>query len=289
MKRFLFTIVLVFLVLALLLSSCSRVKKAVGADRLQDADAAVIPDDKEGDPHAESYVVSYGDETDIVVEDSDYHKVGEPVLCDSSAYGKRHAVMQYTVTDVHAYDDPHGISKDKIYVMQEVDHGQLVDTIDLDSLFDEEGKLLPDYLFVLADIKMEYVSGPEDETEHRPNVWVCYKHFPDKVVDEIIKDGETTITTPRYLDADGNLFKDEGFLGYYSSPIIGSDRGDETPTVDLDKAYYVHLNVGENTSWQEGGIVKKSTLEKYGLCFLIRNVNNKDAERVDLGDLSDKY
>ncbi len=255
MRKSLLTIFSLFLVSALLLSSCSRVKKAVGADRLQNADAAILPEDKSGDDrHAESQIVSMGDETDISVDDSEFHKIGEPFLCDYNVKGGEdpEPVLQYTVTDVHVYSDLNGIGKENILMEQHYLNGKW-GTPSVDDCLGESGKLLPEYLFVLIDVKVKYVSGPEDETEHLHNSGMRYKSFPAKKVEQITTVGDEKFIDCNYFDGDGNP---------WIPPVPSGDYWSEYTDTGSKEDGYFTLSLGQETTWQQGVVVEKSLLIK---------------------------
>lgn len=269
-----------FLAISFSLSSCARLKSAVGTDRLQNADAAILPEEKSGDaPHAESQIVSMGDETDVAVDNSELHQIGEPFLCDYNVYSGEEArpVMQYTVTDMHVYHDLDAIGKENILMEQYYSNGEWV-TPSVDDCLDENGQLLPEYLFVLIDVKVKYVSGPEDETEHLHNSGMRYKSFPAKKVEHITTVGDEKFINYDYFDEDGNPWIPPATIGDYWSEY--------TDTGSKEDGYF-SLSLGQETTWQQGVIVEKSLLLKYGIC--LENVLAMDtAEIVDLPvDLSE--
>ena len=232
MKKAFVTLIFFVLIIALVLTSCARIKSAVGIDRMENADAAVLPnkddDSKTENPKDEhnnaSVTVSMGEEMSMEIDESEFYKVGEPFLIDRNTwYASNRPVFECTVNSVSFHDDLGGIDKNKINMSMYYENGKW-HTRNIDDYLDENGKLPSEYIFVLVDVAVKYVSGPDDVVDEiYSNMGsILYNYFPvsrKKVTQQMSSPerGEWTVVDYVYLDADGNTFYSPENLGGYFS------------------------------------------------------------------------
>jgi len=281
MKKAFVTLIFFVLIIALILTSCARIKSAVGIDRMENADAAVLPnkddDSKTKNPKDEhnnaSVTVSMGEEVSMEVDESEFYKVGEPFLIDRNTwYASNQPVFECTVNSVSFHDDLGGIDKNKINMSMYYENGKW-HTRNIDDYLDENGKLPSEYIFVLVDVAVKYVSGPDDVVDEiYSNMGsILYNYFPvsrKKVTQQMSSPerGEWTFVDYVYLDADGNTFYSPENLGGYFS--VDQNTGTKADG-------HFQLAKGEEISWQRGVIVEKSFAEKHGVVYAV-SINEED-------------
>ncbi|MBQ3081377.1 MAG: hypothetical protein IJC49_02890 [Clostridia bacterium] len=275
MKKAFVTLIFFVLIIALVLTSCARIKSAVGIDRMENADAAVLPnkddDSKTENPKDEhnnaSVTVSMGEEMSMEIDESEFYKVGEPFLIDRNTwYASNRPVFECTVNSVSFHDDLGGIDKNKINMSMYYENGKW-HTRNIDDYLDENGKLPSEYIFVLVDVAVKYVSGPDDVVDEiYSNMGsILYNYFPvsrKKVTQQMSSPerGEWTVVDYVYLDADGNTFYSPENLGGYFS--VDQNTGTKEDG-------HFQLAKGEEMSWQKGILIEKSFAEKHGVVYAV--------------------
>ncbi len=275
MKKSIFILMCLCLAAVLALTSCARIKSAVGVDRMENADAAVLPNDdndsKTENPKEEhnntSVTVSMGEEVSMEIDETEFYKVGEPFLIDRNTwYASNRPIFECTVNSVSLHDDLGGIDKNKINMSMYYENRKW-HTRNIDDYLDENGKLPSEYMFVLVDVTVKYVSGADDVTDQiYSNMGsISYNYFPvsrKKVTQQMSSPerGEWTVSDYVYLDADGNPFSSPEHLGgYFSQEQNTGTKADG----------HFQLAKGEEISWQRGVIVERSFAEKHGVVYAV--------------------
>ena len=270
MKKAFVTLIFFIFISALALTSCARIKSAVGVDRMENADAAVLPnkddDSKTENPKDEhnntSVTVSMGEEASMEVDESEFHKVGEPFLIDKNTwYASNRPVFECTVNSVNICDDLGGVDSAEISMNMVYDNGKWI-SLNINDYLDENGKLLPEYMFVLVDVTVKYVSGPDDVIDEIYDVagGIRYNCFPVSRVEQITEVGGTKFVDYIYYDADGNEFTYPQHIGGYHS--LNKKTGSKEDG-------HFQLAKGEEMSWQKGILIEKSFAEKHGVVYAV--------------------
>ena len=264
----LFMLVCTFLMLSVALSSCSRIKSAVGIDRMENADMAIVPDNNSSgapikDPHAEqNQVVSVGPTEEIEKNDSPYYKIGEPMQVDLSIRSEKGStIFQYTVTDMKILTNVSGI--DNITMLSYMDENGNIQKRKLEDYIDENGNLKDDYLYVVLDINTKYITGYDEVRDELYHGGVGYDYEPSGKKEIVTKheDGTQSVRWI-YLDENGNEFRYPEYIGGHSSWYYeGCPK----------ESNHMYLKIGEEINWQVGKILEKSLVEKYGAVFAINN------------------
>lgn len=194
------------------LTSCARIKSAVGIDRMENADVGIIPDNNSSgtsakDPHTEqNQVVSIGPTEEIEKPDSTYYKIGEPMQVDLSPRNEKGStIFQYTVTDVQVLDDVSGI--ENLIIYDHIDENGIPHERKLDEFTDENGKLKNEYVYVSVDINVKYISGFEETRDELRYGDILYDYWPSgkREVTTEYENG-LKLTDWEYFDENGNVF-----------------------------------------------------------------------------------
>ena len=265
------------------LSACARVKSALGVDRMENADAALLPDNDDSkltvnDPHInENYEISYGKTEEIAKPNKPLVQIGEPILVDHTPITEKGStIFQYTVTDVQILDDLSGI--ENIIMLDYTDENGNKQERNLEDYVDENGKLKDEYIYVNVDVNVKYVSGFEETWDELRRGSVCYNYEPSGKKEIITEydDGTKSIRW-MYLDENGNEFIFPDYIGGASSYWYeGAPK----------EAGHVVLKIGEEANWQVGRILEKSLVLKHGVVLKIGSEIGSDKKielSIDLG------
>ncbi|MBQ7048922.1 MAG: hypothetical protein IJN86_08220 [Clostridia bacterium] len=280
MRKSIFIFICLCLAAVLALTSCARIKSAVGIDRMENADVGIIPDNNSSgtsakDPHTEqNQVVSVGPTEEIEKNDSPYFKIGDPMLIDLSPKDEKGStIFQYTVTNVEILTDLDGI--DNIIMKIYEDENGNIQTRNLADYLNEDGKLKDDYFYVVVDINTKYISGYDEVRDELYHGKLGYDCEP-AAKKEVVTEHENGITSISYvfLDENGNEFRYPEYIGGHSSFYREDGSKD---------ANHMYLKIGEEINWQVGKILEKSLVEKYGAVFAI-NSSTKVELPIDLSE-----
>ncbi len=283
MKKSIFILMCLSLAVVSALTSCARIKSAVGIDRMENADMAILPEDNTSkvganDPHAdENYEISYGKTEEIAKPNKPLVQIGEPILVDHTPITEMGStVFQYTVTDVQILDDLSDI--ENIIMLDYTDENGNKQERNLEDYVDENGKLKDEYIFVNVDVNVKYVSGFEEMWDELRYGSVCYNYEPSGKKEIITEydDGTKSIRW-MYLDENGNEFIFPDYIGGASSYWYeGAPK----------EAGHVVLKIGEEANWQTGMILEKSLILKHGVVLKIGSEIGSDKKielSIDLG------
>ncbi len=283
MKKSIFILMCLCLAAVLALTSCARIKSAVGIDRMDNADVAILPDNDDSrltvnDPHAdENYEISYGKTEEIEKPTEPTVQIGEPLLVDHSPKNEKGStIFQYTVTDVQVLDDVRGI--ENLIIYDHIDENGIPHERKLDEFTDENGKLKDEYVYVSVDINVKYISGFEETRDELRYGDILYDYWPSgkREVTTEYENG-LKLTDWEYFDENGNVFVSPKYIGGADSYWYeGAPK----------EAGHVVLKIGEEANWQVGRILEKSLVLKHGVVLKIGSEIGSDKKielSIDLG------
>ncbi len=258
------------LAVVFLLTSCARVKSALGVDRMENADVGIIPDNNSSgtsakDPHTEqNQVVSVGPTEEIEKNDSPYFKIGDPMLIDLSPKDEKGStIFQYTVTDMKVYTNLSSVDTSNIQMGSYIDENGEQQRRKLSDYVDENGNLNDDYLYVVVDINTKYISGYDEVRDELYHGKLKYNYEPASKK-EIVTETEdgTRYTSYVLLDENGEVYKAPEVIGSYASYYYEGAPKD---------CNHMYLKIGEEINWQGGKFFEKSLIEKYGAFFSLNS------------------
>lgn len=221
----------------------------------------------------------------VNMSDIAFIEVGESFTQDA-IIGYNDSVLQYKVESVTKYDNINTVDANKIVCnMTDAMEAELCDFYYANNcdyqamnerkkelladrqkeLFDEKGKLREGFVFVLIDVTVTNKKDPEQalpETEmtmHYNYANFSYKAFPDYVWQLNMTQNENTYYGSVAVDENGYTIECPQVEATYWSNNTDS-------TFKNDK---YNLAAGDSVTWQEGAIVRKDLLEKYGLCRIM--------------------
>ena len=283
MKKAFVTLIFFIFISALALTSCARIKSAIGIDRMENADVAILPDDNTSkvganDPHAdENQEISYGKTEEIEKPTEPTVQIGEPLLVDHSPKNEKGStIFQYTVTDVQVLDDVSGI--ENLIIYDHIDENGIPHERKLDEFTDKNGKLKNEYVYVSVDINVKYISGFEEPRDELRYGDIMYDYWPSGKR-EVTTEYENGLkfTDWEYFDENGNVFVSPKYIGGADSYWYeGAPK----------EAGHVVLKIGEEANWQVGRILEKSLVLKHGVVLKIGSEIGSDKKielSIDLG------
>ena len=278
MKKSIFILMCLCLAAVLALTSCARIKSAVGIDRMENADVAILPNNDDSnptvnDPHAdENQEISYGKTEEIEKPPEPTVQIGEPLLVDHSPKNEKGStIFQYTVTGVQVLDDVSGI--ENLIIYDHIDENGIPHERKLDEFTDKNGKLKNEYVYVSVDINVKYISGFEEPRDELRYGDILYDYWPSgkREVTTEYENG-LKLTDWEYFDENGNVF-------VYPKYIGGADSYwyEGAPK----EAGHVVLKIGEEANWQVGRILEKSLVLKHGVVLKIGSEIGSD-KKIEL-------
>lgn len=281
---------------ALSLTSCDRVKEAVGADKIAKGDVALLPADSdtesevEREPGAASVVSVIETSGEVITEtkyddDRTYYEIGEPVLIEylrfpgevawddgsgrDPADAEIRMNMQFTVMNVEVMSTISDEIKNALTPCYRVGKGE-TGTYDINDYIDEDGNLDSDYLFVLVDFNSKYVSGNIEETidiGHVGTIGIDYNIAYSEKGESIVYDNGITLTTMINYDKYGNVYDPNIIsltpkIANYS--VYPEYEGHTAADAKEADKHYMYLELEESVDYRLGVFLKKSLIEEWG-------------------------
>ena len=278
-------LILICIIIATILSlySCNRVKSALGVDRMENAEAGILPENNTSNSHGNDLhpedqgELSYGNIE--VIEKPDEPKenlpqIGEPIFVDHSPENKNGStIYQYTVTNMQVLDNVSKVAN--LTFSTYTDENGKIHEKKLEDYADENGNLKDEYIYISVDINVKYVSGFDEPRNELRYGNIMYDYWPtsEQKITQTTEDGLTFEYTVSF-DENGEVFK--------YPPHIGSSNSywyDGAPK----EAGHIVLNIGEETSWQIGVILEKKLVLKHGM--IVNIDGNKIVLPIDEGEL----
>ncbi len=230
-----------------------------------------------------------------------YYYVGDCFVSNASSYSSE-STLEYKVSSVRYYNNVNMVDRDKLEAAYTDDvyiaHMEIIEEYrndkenrlektellyeeKLNTLINEDGTLKDDYVFVLIDVTVTNLSASGNgQTASNANMHyhqgeIRVKFFPVYEERQMYSDCGTVYHYLAAVDGNGNeIDKAEVEASYWSL----SDG-----TRNYDRFY---LEESESITWQEGVIVKREYVQKYGLCRTLKNLENDSDYTYGIVDLA---
>jgi hypothetical protein len=240
-----------------MLTSCDRLKSAIGIDRIQSGDSVII----HGDDNDDGNTSEDKENPQLIwpqspaIADIDFKHIGDTLL--DVTEGDLNPLLAYTVTAMQVFGQMSALEERNIsaedmnvYSIVFADDG----TWWSDAASPGE---LQELLFVLLDVTVEYIAEPKEDN-------------PDDKNDHLIQD--SLLYKSDELKVNGAFRWTITTLPYFSHHSTGkSSQGNY---------YHYTLALGETMRCQVGWFVEKEIAEQYGLMLQIGR--NDGAQYIDL-------